>query len=227
MQHLLNFIGTKYFSNAKNKYLKGNHKKVTKPYKKKNRHNNGKEVEEGGQDESILKLAGNINIIRDDRTTGHKEEDDMEEHSPFDRKIKPNKTTILGSQIEDLNSAQELSIRGNNGFTQSSGNINIVNDKSIFNSANEENDKIRFSYAKNARDSLIRLRDHNQRSTQYKSLVSGSMSLKKKEDDNNRSRNQESHMHNTASKNDIYVINELDMNNSSEENKYFRTVNAP
>jgi hypothetical protein len=233
-----NSLGAKYITQAKKHLVKKGCKKGMKPQKK-NLEDERKLKEENDKkerdEESVRRIAKSINIVKDDDLCEHTEGDvdDIEEKSPFDRKIIPNKTSIVLSQIEELNAIQNRATQLNS-FGEKVEDFEISEEeKSIFNNFKNTHDDVnrevtKFSEVHHTRDSLVKLRDHYQRSTQYQTTYSGSSNLKKSLNDKIKSRNLGLDGTQSTQKKDIYTIDEINTNKDVQmKDKFYSTMGTP
>lgn len=232
-------LGARYITQAKKHLVKKGCKKGHKTQKIKEVENELKLKEEREKkerdEESVRRIANNINIVKDDDICEHtvSDVDDIEEKSPFDRKIIPNKTSIVLSQIEELNAIQERATQLNS-FGEKGEQFEVSEEeKSIFNNLkniHEDTNRevTKYSEVQHARDSLVKLRDHNQRSTQYQTIYSGSSNLKKSVNDKIKSRNLGINGSQSSQKKEIYTIDEIDTHKDLQfKNKFYSTMGTP
>ena len=215
-------LAAKYIAQAKKQLAKRGGKKANKtPKNNEDDEQKAREEKErkSREEESVRRIAKNINIVRDDDLWEHtvSDVDDIEEKSPFDRKIIPNKTSIVLSQIEELNAIQERATLLNSLEDKGEEFDVSEEEKSIFNNLKNTHDDVnqgvtKFSEVHHARDSLKKLRDHYQRSTQYQTTYSGSSNLKKSVNDKIKSRNLGLSGTQSSKKKDIYTIEEINKN---------------
>lgn len=167
--------------------------------------------------ESIQRLAKNINLIKDDRseTIGEGEEVDVDEKSPFERQLTVNKTNTIPSCYDGQEMFDQRNEYDNNG--------------SIFdNVENGENFDTgglipKYSYGKDTRNSLYRLRDQYLRSTQYNTTQSKTF----KQTGKAKTRNNNLKTPGTASKPEIGYLGDNVVTEQKNEDMLFQTMNTP
>lgn len=199
---------------------------------------NLKENDTKEANDSVQRLAQKINIIKDDHTESNYEDDiaGLDEISPYERKIVPNTSSKILSQFEEHNANQDRFLTEHKSIDPHTKRYEYLNDKTIFNSTGsnkgtkEDPEALqydpKYSHIHFARNSLAKLRDQYQRSTDYKTSYSQSSNFKKSNLEDEKSRNYDFKEAFTAAKPHLDKINEIEPSNGFHDNVFY-TVQTP
>lgn len=174
--------------------------------------------------DSIQRLAKTINLIKDTVSTSEDRTDeiDVDERTPFERKIYPEEGSMVQARLEVHRSTQARGLTPSHNPSDDTKNFDCFSDRNMNQVDEESLNKTdhRYTNAYNVRNSLYKLRDEHQRNTHFNSSQSKTTKMKKSYIEPEKSRNYFKEIKTDPNQN-IITIDEL---TPSEENKGYMHV---
>lgn len=162
-------------------------------------------------------------MIKDTASTSEDRTDeiDVDERTPFERRIYPEEGSMVQARLEVHRSTQARGLTPSHNQSDDTKNFDCFSDRNN-NQVNEEsiNTDHRYTNAYNVRNSLYKLRDEHNRNTHFNSSQSKTTRMKKSYIEPDKSRNYFKEVK-TDPKQNIVTIDEL---TPSEENKGYLHV---